>query len=202
MKYSFFSEYISFPPPVCTKPSSCKLRYSGNFVTVRCFCLYFVSLAWLFFLFSRWKQQADYSVGEFETAGGVSAMGRKLDLTGLTDNEAEHVLQVVQRDMKLRKTEEERLRWVLTCKSSRSGAPDILCLGSELYWLSPPSCCFSIAAWLLSLLIWVFESFELPYLWWNLISLSLLVNVKLLNNQLITAVYKSTLFLFLVLQET
>ncbi|XP_076732546.1 uncharacterized protein myripa isoform X3 [Maylandia zebra] len=36
-------------------------------------------------------------------------MGRKLDLTGLTDNEAEHVLQVVQRDMKLRKTEEERL---------------------------------------------------------------------------------------------
>lgn len=51
VKYSFFSEYISFPPPVCTKPSSCKLRYSGNFVTVRCFCLYFVSLAWLFFSF-------------------------------------------------------------------------------------------------------------------------------------------------------
>uniref|UniRef100_A0A3B4UGB4 Myosin VIIA and Rab interacting protein a n=1 Tax=Seriola dumerili TaxID=41447 RepID=A0A3B4UGB4_SERDU len=36
-------------------------------------------------------------------------MGRKLDLSGLTDNEAEHVLQVVQRDMKLRKKEEERL---------------------------------------------------------------------------------------------
>ncbi|KAM4727790.1 uncharacterized protein myripa isoform 2-T2 [Anableps anableps] len=36
-------------------------------------------------------------------------MGRKLDLKGLTDNEAEHVLQVVQRDMKLRKKEEERL---------------------------------------------------------------------------------------------
>ncbi|XP_032422337.1 LOW QUALITY PROTEIN: rab effector MyRIP [Xiphophorus hellerii] len=36
-------------------------------------------------------------------------MGRKLDLTGLTDNEAEHVLQVVQRDMRLRKKEEERL---------------------------------------------------------------------------------------------
>ncbi|XP_070701877.1 rab effector MyRIP [Pempheris klunzingeri] len=36
-------------------------------------------------------------------------MGRKLDLTGLTDHEAEHVLQVVQRDMRLRKTEEERL---------------------------------------------------------------------------------------------
>ncbi|KAM7379555.1 hypothetical protein PAMP_005101 [Pampus punctatissimus] len=36
-------------------------------------------------------------------------MGRKLDLSGLTDNEAEHVLQVVQRDMRLRKNEEERL---------------------------------------------------------------------------------------------
>lgn len=38
-------------------------------------------------------------------------MGRKLDLSGLTDDEAEHVLKVVQRDMKLRKKEEERLRW-------------------------------------------------------------------------------------------
>ncbi|XP_068196930.1 rab effector MyRIP-like isoform X4 [Antennarius striatus] len=36
-------------------------------------------------------------------------MGRKLDLSGLTDTEAEHVLQVVQRDMTLRKKEEERL---------------------------------------------------------------------------------------------
>ncbi|KAM4605237.1 uncharacterized protein myripa [Polymixia lowei] len=36
-------------------------------------------------------------------------MGRKLDLSGLTDDEAEHVLQVVQRDMRLRKKEEERL---------------------------------------------------------------------------------------------
>ncbi|XP_065132574.1 uncharacterized protein myripa isoform X2 [Paramisgurnus dabryanus] len=36
-------------------------------------------------------------------------MGRKLDLSGLTDDEAEHVLQVVQRDMQLRKTEETRL---------------------------------------------------------------------------------------------
>nr|XP_057935731.1 rab effector MyRIP isoform X2 [Doryrhamphus excisus] len=36
-------------------------------------------------------------------------MGRKMDLSGLSDNEAEHVLQVVQRDMKLRKKEEERL---------------------------------------------------------------------------------------------
>ncbi|XP_068427433.1 rab effector MyRIP isoform X2 [Clinocottus analis] len=36
-------------------------------------------------------------------------MGRKLDLSGLSDNEAEHVLQVVQRDMRLRKKEEQRL---------------------------------------------------------------------------------------------
>ncbi|XP_060103509.1 rab effector MyRIP isoform X2 [Heteronotia binoei] len=36
-------------------------------------------------------------------------MGRKLDLSGLTDDEAEHVLQVVQRDFTLRKKEEDRL---------------------------------------------------------------------------------------------
>lgn len=36
-------------------------------------------------------------------------MGRKLDLSGLTDDETEHVLQVVQRDFNLRKKEEDRL---------------------------------------------------------------------------------------------
>ncbi|XP_070292744.1 LOW QUALITY PROTEIN: rab effector MyRIP [Salvelinus sp. IW2-2015] len=36
-------------------------------------------------------------------------MRRKLDMSGLTDDEAEHVLQVVQRDMRLRKKEDERL---------------------------------------------------------------------------------------------
>uniref|UniRef100_A0A671M3G3 RabBD domain-containing protein n=1 Tax=Sinocyclocheilus anshuiensis TaxID=1608454 RepID=A0A671M3G3_9TELE len=36
-------------------------------------------------------------------------MGHKLDLSGLTDVEADHVIQVVQRDMELRKTEEMRL---------------------------------------------------------------------------------------------
>ena len=41
-------------------------------------------------------------------------MGRKIDLSGLTDREAEHVMQVVKRDMRLRKNEEERLRLVLT----------------------------------------------------------------------------------------
>ncbi|RXN05812.1 rab effector -like isoform X1 [Labeo rohita] len=41
-------------------------------------------------------------------------MGRKLDLSGLTDVEAEHVMQVVQRDMELRKTEETRLKLLKT----------------------------------------------------------------------------------------
>ncbi|XP_046689805.1 rab effector MyRIP isoform X2 [Silurus meridionalis] len=36
-------------------------------------------------------------------------MGRKIDLSGLTNDEAEHVLRVVRRDMKLRKKEEDRL---------------------------------------------------------------------------------------------
>ncbi|TSK82161.1 Rab effector MyRIP [Bagarius yarrelli] len=36
-------------------------------------------------------------------------MGRKLDMSNLTEEEAEHVLQVVQRDMQLRKKEEKRL---------------------------------------------------------------------------------------------
>ncbi|XP_030630448.1 LOW QUALITY PROTEIN: rab effector MyRIP [Chanos chanos] len=36
-------------------------------------------------------------------------MGRKLDLSGLTQEEADHVLQVVQRDMSLRQREEARL---------------------------------------------------------------------------------------------
>ncbi|KAF7668434.1 hypothetical protein LDENG_00014580 [Lucifuga dentata] len=43
------------------------------------------------------------------TAKSGPAMGRKLDLSGLSTDEAEHVLQVVQRDMRLRKKEEERL---------------------------------------------------------------------------------------------
>lgn len=50
----------------------------------------------------------------------ASGMGRKLDLSGLSDNEAEHVLQVVQRDMKLRKKEEARLRLDLTAIVNKS----------------------------------------------------------------------------------
>uniref|UniRef100_A0A670XVE6 RabBD domain-containing protein n=1 Tax=Pseudonaja textilis TaxID=8673 RepID=A0A670XVE6_PSETE len=36
-------------------------------------------------------------------------MGKKLDLSRLTDEEAKHVWEVVQRDLDLRKKEEERL---------------------------------------------------------------------------------------------
>lgn len=54
------------------------------------------------------------SVGGAEWRPADPGMGRKLDLSGLSDHEAEHVLQVVQRDMKLRKKEEERLRLDLT----------------------------------------------------------------------------------------
>lgn len=38
-----------------------------------------------------------------------SIMDRKLDLTRLTDEEAKHIWEVIQRDFTLRKTEEERL---------------------------------------------------------------------------------------------
>lgn len=44
------------------------------------------------------------------TLDSKAVMGRKLDLSGLSNDEAEHVLRVVQRDMHLRKKEEERLR--------------------------------------------------------------------------------------------
>ncbi|KAK1806173.1 hypothetical protein P4O66_000066 [Electrophorus voltai] len=62
-------------------------------------------------------------------------MGRKLDLSGLTDDEAEHVLRVVQRDMKLRKKEEERLSSPGTNVSCIDFFP-ICCLiatGREIY---------------------------------------------------------------------
>lgn len=59
------------------------------------------------------KHVAVASVGGVEWQPAAPGMGRKLDLSGLSEHEAEHVLQVVQRDMKLRKKEEERLRWDL-----------------------------------------------------------------------------------------
>lgn len=63
-------------------------------------------------------------------AGGASAMGRKLDLSGLTDNEAEQVLQVVRRDMRLRKKEEERLR--LALMTSVKNASQVSASGSVI----------------------------------------------------------------------
>ncbi|XP_044887637.1 melanophilin isoform X3 [Mauremys mutica] len=47
-------------------------------------------------------------------------MGRKLDLSKLTDEEAKHVWEVVQRDFDLRKKEEERLE-ELKCKIEKEG---------------------------------------------------------------------------------
>uniref|UniRef100_A0A674IT39 RabBD domain-containing protein n=1 Tax=Terrapene triunguis TaxID=2587831 RepID=A0A674IT39_9SAUR len=47
-------------------------------------------------------------------------MGRKLDLSKLTDEEAKHVWEVVQRDFDLRKKEEERLE-DLKCKIEKEG---------------------------------------------------------------------------------
>lgn len=38
-----------------------------------------------------------------------AVMGKKLDLSKLTDEEAEHIWAVVQRDFDLRRREEERL---------------------------------------------------------------------------------------------
>ncbi|XP_071290378.1 melanophilin isoform X2 [Agelaius tricolor] len=72
------------------------------------------------------QQQHPGIVRDSERSGGASngigfvegrrgAMGRKLDLSKLTDEEAKHVWEVVQRDFDLRKKEEERLE-ELKCK--------------------------------------------------------------------------------------
>ncbi|XP_039351018.1 melanophilin isoform X2 [Mauremys reevesii] len=50
----------------------------------------------------------------------LARMGRKLDLSKLTDEEAKHVWEVVQRDFDLRKKEEERLE-ELKCKIEKEG---------------------------------------------------------------------------------
>lgn len=44
-------------------------------------------------------------------------MERKLDLSRLTDEEAKHVWEVIQRDFNLRKKEEERLGSVLNIQN-------------------------------------------------------------------------------------
>ncbi|XP_059419551.1 rab effector MyRIP-like isoform X2 [Carassius carassius] len=81
-------------------------------------------------------------------------MGRKLDLSGLTDVEAEHVMQVVQRDMELRKTEEMRLKEMkktLVEEGSRSVLLSrqhrfnerccIRCCSPFTFLLNPKRCC-------------------------------------------------------------
>ncbi|XP_053926600.1 melanophilin isoform X3 [Cuculus canorus] len=72
----------------------------------------------------RGEKRASWDTGEPAlrvTSNGTSfslrrdEMGRKLDLSKLTDEEAKHVWEVVQRDFDLRKKEEERLE-ELKCK--------------------------------------------------------------------------------------
>ncbi|KAK1903344.1 Melanophilin [Dissostichus eleginoides] len=55
--------------------------------------------------------------------------GKKLDLSKLTDEEARHVWEVVQRDFDLRKKEEDRLGYVLKSQISALNKPTegILC---------------------------------------------------------------------------
>ncbi|CAL8399662.1 unnamed protein product [Gadus morhua 'NCC'] len=66
-------------------------------------------------------------------------MGRRLDLSGLTDQEAEHVLKVVQRDMRLRQTEEERLRCLSPSVLMGSGpCPVSWCLSPSVLMVSGP----------------------------------------------------------------
>lgn len=56
------------------------------------------------------KTQGDcWSAGIRFTIMPGSTAGKKLDLSKLTDEEAQHVWEVVQRDFDLRKKEEDRL---------------------------------------------------------------------------------------------
>ncbi|XP_014122472.2 melanophilin isoform X3 [Zonotrichia albicollis] len=63
------------------------------------------------------QQQRPHSErsGAASNGSGFGEMGRKLDLSKLTDEEAKHVWEVVRRDFDLRKKEEERLE-ELKCK--------------------------------------------------------------------------------------
>ncbi|XP_053327649.1 melanophilin [Spea bombifrons] len=59
-------------------------------------------------------------------------MGRKLDLSKLSDDEAKHVWEVVQRDINLRKKEEDRLE-ELKCKVEKESTKrELLCNQSHL----------------------------------------------------------------------
>ncbi|XP_056390897.1 melanophilin isoform X2 [Hyla sarda] len=59
-------------------------------------------------------------------------MGKKLDLSKLSDDEAKHVWEVIERDMNLRKTEEQRLDEIKVKLKKESSKREILCSQSHL----------------------------------------------------------------------
>ncbi|KAM4024640.1 melanophilin isoform 4-T5 [Anomaloglossus baeobatrachus] len=59
-------------------------------------------------------------------------MGRKLDLSKLSEDEAKHVWEVVERDMNLRKNEEQRLDDLKEKLEKESSKRDLLCNQSQL----------------------------------------------------------------------
>ncbi|XP_064574103.1 melanophilin isoform X2 [Zonotrichia leucophrys gambelii] len=69
------------------------------------------------------QQQRPHSErsGAASNGSGFGEMGRKLDLSKLTDEEAKHVWEVVRRDFDLRKKEEERLE-ELKCKINQESS--------------------------------------------------------------------------------
>ncbi|XP_038598439.1 rab effector MyRIP isoform X1 [Tachyglossus aculeatus] len=68
-------------------------------------------------------------------------MGRKLDLSGLTDDETEHVLQVVQRDFNLRKKEEQRLSEMKQKLDEEGSKCRVLCKHQEFTERCCMRCC-------------------------------------------------------------
>ncbi|XP_041719004.1 melanophilin-like isoform X2 [Coregonus clupeaformis] len=62
----------------------------------------------------------------------TTAMGKKLDLSTLTEEEAQHVFQVVQRDFDLRKKEEDRLGELKTQLEKEDTKRELLGTGTSL----------------------------------------------------------------------
>ncbi|XP_069839248.1 melanophilin isoform X2 [Dendropsophus ebraccatus] len=59
-------------------------------------------------------------------------MGKKMDLSKLSDDEAKHIWQVIERDMNLRKNEEQRLEDIKEKLEKESSKREILCSQSHL----------------------------------------------------------------------
>ncbi|KAM3917104.1 melanophilin isoform 6-T7 [Leptodactylus fuscus] len=59
-------------------------------------------------------------------------MGKKLDLSKLSDDEAKHVWEVIERDMSLRKNEEQRLEDLKEKLEKETSKRDLLCSQSHL----------------------------------------------------------------------